>query len=350
MLPVSGLAAGAYLALLLASFFIGPRVAPPDRRLAWGAMLLLAGAAAGSAIWFTILQKWTLGAFCPYCMATHAAALILATLIITRAPSQWRTESSAAPDPLTTTPRKTKPKPAYALALAGLLLAGMLAVAQLALAPPPAVRSGDSQAAAQLPVVDPRNVPLIGPPGAAHIVTVLFDHRCPHCQKIHAMLDEIVQRYDGKLAFALCPTPLNIRCNPYISRELDEFKDSCELARLSLAVWAADRGAFPAFDRWLFSPDPGEDRWHPRTFDAARTKAIELVGQPKLDAASRDPWIDLHLQASIRLFGNTISPDHAGGSVPKLVYGTRWVTPEPTTPDDLLTTLQKNLALPKQNP
>src|SRR5689334_20022043 len=63
-LPVSGLAAGAYLAMLVASFFIGPRVAAPDRRLAWGAMLLLVGAAVGSALWFIIVQKWLVGAFC----------------------------------------------------------------------------------------------------------------------------------------------------------------------------------------------------------------------------------------------------------------------------------------------
>src|SRR6185436_21120138 len=38
-LPVSGLAAGAYLALLLASFFIGPSFDASVRRVAWAAML-----------------------------------------------------------------------------------------------------------------------------------------------------------------------------------------------------------------------------------------------------------------------------------------------------------------------
>ena len=78
VVPVSGLAAGAYLAMLVASFFIGPATEAPVRRLAWGAMLVLVGAAAGSAVWFTFVQKWIIGAFCPYCMATHITGLLLA--------------------------------------------------------------------------------------------------------------------------------------------------------------------------------------------------------------------------------------------------------------------------------
>ena len=89
VLPVSGLAAGAYLAMLVASLFIGPATPAPVRRLAWGAMLVLVGAAAGSAVWFIIVQKWIIGAFCPYCMTTHITGLLLAALVIWRAPRQF---------------------------------------------------------------------------------------------------------------------------------------------------------------------------------------------------------------------------------------------------------------------
>src|SRR5215469_15069803 len=44
VLPVSGIAAGTYLAMLVASLFIGPATAAPVRQLAWRAMLVLAGA------------------------------------------------------------------------------------------------------------------------------------------------------------------------------------------------------------------------------------------------------------------------------------------------------------------
>jgi hypothetical protein len=157
------------------------------------------------------------------------------------------------------------------------------------------------------------------------------------------MLDDAIRRFGGKLSFVLCPTPLNTQCNPYISRDVDEFKNSCELAKISLAVWVARREAFPVFENWMFSFDSG-DRWRPRNPDAARAKAVELVGQAKFDAAWTDPWIGRYMQTCIRIYGQTIRNDNSG--VPKLIFGSRWVIPEPYNSDDLVMILQKSLAVP----
>src|SRR6202042_1926496 len=100
-------------------------------------------------------------------------------------------------------------------------------------------------------------------------------------------------------------------CNPYIAREVDEFKDSCELAKIGLAVWVAKRQAFPDFDHSMFSGDPGE-LWHPRSIDAAKAKPVELVGQAKFDAAQADPWVNQYLQTAVQIYGNTIRPDRNG--------------------------------------
>jgi hypothetical protein len=160
---------------------------------------------------------------------------------------------------------------------------------------------------------------------------------------MHFMLDAAVRRYNGKLAFVLCPAPLNTRCNPYIPRDVDEFKDSCELAKIALAVWVARREAFPAFEQWMFSLESG-DFWRPRGPEAAKAKAIELVGQAKFDAALADPWIDRYLQTSVRIYGGTVQ---GGNAVPKLIFGSRWVIPEPYDADDLVLILQNSLAVPK---
>lgn len=365
VLPVSGLAAGAYLAMLVASLFIGPATAAPVRRLAWGAMLILVGAAAGSAVWFIIVQKWIIGAFCPYCMTTHITGLLLAALVIWRAPVQCDNDSTdfglrIADCGVATTahfnpqsairsscvglaaPRRVIGRlPALGLALVGLALAGILVACQVGITPPPVYRGGESQD--NLPTLDPHAVPLVGSPDALYVVTLLFDYKCPHCQQMHFLLDEAMRRYGGKLAFALCPTPLNSRCNPYIPRDVDEYKDSCELAEVGLAVWMAQREAFGAFDRWMFSLESG-DRWRPRSLDAARAKAVELVGQAKFDAARADPWIDRYLQTSIRIYGATIPSGN--NAVPKLVFGSRWVIPEPVDGDDLVWILQDSLAVP----
>jgi uncharacterized membrane protein len=360
VLPVSGLASGTYLAMLLASFNLGPATEAPVRRMAWRAMLILAGAAAGSAVWFTIVQKWVIGAFCPYCMATHISGLVLAALVIWRAPREFdddstgltRTNSArkaktdaaiAAPAQeasLVAARRIIRPLPAFGLALIGLTLAGILATSQVAFIPRAVFRSGESPEN-NLTAIDLHTVPLFGSPDSLHTVILLFDYECPHCQKVHSMLDEAIRRYDGKLAFVLCPAPLNTHCNPYIPFDVDAFKDSCELTKIALAVYVAKREAFSDFDHWMFSPEPGQV-WHPRSPEAAKAKAVELVGQQRFDAARSDPWIAKYLQTSIQIFGET-----GGDAVPKLVFGSHWVNPEPNDVNDLVSILQASLAMPK---
>ena len=335
VLPVSGLAAGTYLAMLAASFFVGPATAAPVRRLAWGAMLVVVGAAAGSAVWFTILQKWVIGAFCPYCTATHITGLLLAALVVWRAPRQFE-------DGATATRRVIGPLPAIGLALVGLTFAGGLAACQVVLAPPPVYLAGESPES--LSAVDACDVPLVGSPDALYVVTLLFDYKCPHCQPLHFLLDETIRRYGGKLAFALCPSPLNSQCNPYVARDVDAYKNSCELAKVGLAVWVASRETFPAFDRWMFSFESG-DRWRPRSLDAARAKAVELVGQAEFETAWADPWIDRYLQTCVRVYGQTIQG--GSGGVPRLVFGSRWVIPKTYNADDLIVILNDSLTVPE---
>jgi hypothetical protein len=156
------------------------------------------------------------------------------------------------------------------------------------------------------------------------------------------MLEGVVRRYDGRVAFMLCSAPLNSRCNPYVGRDLEQFKESCDLAKLGLAVWVADRKAFAAFDHWMFSFESG-DRWHGRNLADARAKAVELVGGEKLDRALADPWVERYLRKSIQMYGST---SESGNAVPKLVYGSRWVTPQPETEDDLCRILRDSLAIP----
>jgi len=345
VLPVSVLAVGVYLAMLVAGFFIGPSAEPSLRKWAWGAVLILAGAAAGSAVWFISVQKWAIGSFCPYCMATHTTGLFIAALAIWQAPRQSVAGATEVPRPKSAASPAASGKliglpPAIGLASVGLGLAALMAMGQVHFTPPSAYRSGET--AQYHPVMDPHTSPLIGSPDAPQIISVLFDYKCPHCQQLHFMLNEVVRRYHGQLAFVLCPTPLNTQCNPYIPRDVDEFKGSCELARVALAVWVARREAFPVFDTWMYSLDSG-DVWQPRSLEAAKAKAVALVGQARFEAAQADPWIDHYLQASIRIYGTTLQGGN--NAVPKMVFGPRWVIPQPNSVDDLIAILQARLAV-----
>ena len=235
-----------------------------------------------------------------------------------------------------------RPLSAMGLALIGIVLAGILASCQVLFPPSAAIRDGESQNI--LTTIDYRTAPMVGSPDAPYVVTLLFDYQCSHCQKLHFILNEAVRLYAGKLAFVICPTPLNTHCNPYVPRDVDAFKNSCELAKIGLAVWVARREAFPAFENWMFTFESG-DSWRPRSLETAMAKAVELVGQVKLDAALTDPWIGQYMQKCIQIFGQTIQ--NGKGGVPKLVFGKRWIIPEPNNADDLVTILQNSLAVPK---
>lgn len=93
----------------------------------------------------------------------------------------------------------------------------------------------------------------------------------------------------------------------------------------------------------MFSFESG-DHWQPRSLAAAKIKAAELVGQAKLDAALTDPWIERYLQTSLRIYGSTVQSGNT--AVPKLVFGSRWVIPQPNDANDLIMILQKSLDLP----
>jgi hypothetical protein len=283
-------------------------------------------------------------------MITHIIGLLLAALVIWRAmkefgdpsgdieprnPARRQNDSTIIPS------RVNKVMPVLGKSMIGLVFAGILAAFQIGFSPPAVYRDGESQD--KLPVIDYHAIPMIGSSDAPSIVKLLFDYNCPHCQQLHLMLNEAVRRFDGKLGFALCPTPLNTQCNPYIPRDADEFKTSCELARIGLAVWVAKRDAFSDFDNWMFTFESG-DTWSPRSLESAKTKAIELVGKGKFDAAWTDLWIEQYLQTCIRIYGQTIQNGNRG--VPKLIFGSRWVIPEPRNADDLVMILRKSLAVP----
>jgi protein-disulfide isomerase len=284
-------------------------------------------------------------------MTTHITGLLLAALVIWRAINEYDNHSNDIPlknqamikNVTQGTPmRIIRPLPAMGLALIGLVLAGILAACQVLFTPSAAYLDGESQNT--LPVIDYRTAPMVGSQGAPYVVTLLFDYQCSHCQKLHFILNEAVRLYSGKLAFVLCPTPLNTQCNPYVPRDVKAFKNSCELAKIGLAVWVARREAFTAFENWMFTFESG-DSWRPRSLESARTKAVELVGQEKLDAALTGPWIGQYMQKCMQIYGQTLM--NGKGGVPKLIFGSRWIIPEPYNADDFIMILQKSLAVPK---
>jgi len=55
--------------------------------------------------------------------------------------------------------------------------------------------------------------------------------------------------------------------------------------------------------------------------------------------------VEKYLQTSVEIYGKTIQ--NGKGGIPKMVFGSRWVIPETSVTDDLISILQKSLGLPK---
>lgn len=342
--PVSGMALGVYSAMLAVVFFVGANTENSVRRLAWYAILLLSGSAVGSAIWFTIIQKRFIGEFCPYCTTAHVTGIFIAVLVIWRVFNEF--ESSSGKITGKTVVRNSRKRLLSMLQVAvpvfsGLVLAGLMAFVQVRFMPLSANHNGTLQNSQT--VIDYHDAPIIGSPDAPHVVVLLFDYQCPHCQTIHFMLADAVRRSEGKLAFLLCPVPLSKECNPYVLDDVEAFRNSCNLAKIGLSVWFANNEAFAEFDDWMFSFESG-NRWLPRSVEAARAKAIELVGHYLFDSAWENPQVEQYIQKSVFIYGQTIQGGRSG--IPKMIYNSRWITPEPYNAEELILILQKSLSIP----
>jgi len=315
IIPVSGLSVICYAALTFCLLF--RRTVDDDPQFTkWVDLgtLVFAGAIIGAAIWFIWLQKNMIRAFCPYCMTAHICGIILSLMLLLR----------------------TQVKLARRIIslLVGVALAACMAGVQLLTTPRSAYERGFIPEA--LPLPDPYEMPVIGNPSAEITITLLYDYRCSHCQRIHSLLGEVVRKMDGNIAFVLAPVPLSSACNPYIPAGEDRFTGSCELTEYALALWRCDRDAFNIFDAWLFDSTPGT-LWHPREPEEAFAKACSLVDEEAFREALEDSWIKDYLLKIYELFGRTSSSEKA--AIPRFIFDETYLVPDADDAEELVSLL-----------
>jgi uncharacterized membrane protein len=309
-IPVSGPALAVYGALLLTVVLMGFGNSLVKKRREWSALILLAVVLAGSAIWFVGLQLVVVRAICPWCLAEHGLGLLVAAIVFSSAPFVQKNPSASEFEPRAfVTVRR-----ALASGGAGVVLVGGLALAQTSVEyhPAPVQRLPAGENADTGPGPDrlisvlngrlalaPHELPALGSADAPKLLVVLFDYCCPHCRATHGYLLNGLAMHKDELAVLLLPTPLNSKCNPYWEQTEPRFEHACELARLALAVWRADRAAFPSFDAWLFEPET------PRDPNDARRRAEELVPAATLNQVLKDPWIDHQIEQNVTAYHNS---------------------------------------------
>jgi len=358
--PVSVPALLVYLALLGATVLLQKRPAPDDERGSWAAIIALSVIVAGAALWFVGLQVFILKAFCKFCMTAHACGFIAALLCLKHIPlaqdpttPMWATGSGKRGVPRTARALLTSIGLTGVVVLAGgqLLVQKKLNVVKdlrprigqrangLAATNGPQGTDYLARAAAlaaqRVPHLSPNvrliaprllslysnqfllkldAVPMMGSPDASNVIVSLFDYTCPHCRSLHPILQETQRQFSNRLGIVCLPMPISTNCNPFLPPNVHSVPNSCEYARLGLAVWRAKPVAHRQFDDWMFQAD-----W-PAPLEEARAYATQLVGGDKLQTALADPWLHEQILTDCRLQAtNLITSGEVG--LPQLIIG-----------------------------
>jgi protein-disulfide isomerase/uncharacterized membrane protein len=218
--PVSALGLAYFLTIGLWFLLVGPPTRP-GRHWHWIILVFVLGGVAVS-LHFIWVMHAELHRWCQACLVAHGinGALLVLTLLA----YPWRA------------PRETVlPHPTPRLVLAT-IVAGLLAfVAQVGLLmavlfgwqaehlkayfkvlEDPAFVRWDYDRQAPVTIPPASDQVYEGPADAPDTVVVFSDFQCPNCLKLHRVLDEVQQKYPGRLRIVSRHFPSDGECNPYV--------------------------------------------------------------------------------------------------------------------------------------
>jgi protein-disulfide isomerase len=117
--------------------------------------------------------------------------------------------------------------------------------------------------------IDLAGGPLWGPRQGLLTIYEFSDYQCPFCRAAHEEIREAIREYEDRTTFVHFHYPLDMQCNPAISRPFHE--RACAAAKA--AICAHEQGRFWPFNDLLFE--------HGRQLDDALL--ARLVGEAGLD-------------------------------------------------------------------
>ncbi len=174
--------------------------------------------------------------------------------------------------------------------------------------------------------LDAYSWPIIGNPQAKFVFVEMFDYACPHCRRTHQKSIQGAKQILGDdLAVIVLPLPLNQNCNNAVTQTPPMFVESCELAKLSVAVWKTDPVKFNEFHNWMLATDTTP------TYFQARAYADSIVDPVRLNKAFNSKVVSDYISKHVKiytLFGK--------GIVPKLMFPGTGLVGEYTSVDGLI--------------
>lgn len=323
--PVTVLAAGMYICALLLTT---PAVTRSNPRLAKKGLLVAGMLALLAACWFIGILIFAEKAFCPYCIATHICGIAFGILVLKYL---WKSQRRQMID-------NRKEGTVQKNGLAPLIVAAVLGIIALAVGqilgkgpdtheivgvgeevsepertdpvPENAKTRSVSYASGQVTFVLPDS-PHIGDIKTKHVITEFFDYTCRSCRQMHGDMHLLLEKHPDDFVLILTPCPLNSLCNPHFTGNSAEHTNSCEYAKLALALWRAAPEKFAEFHEFMMNGQL------PPLADA-KAKATALAGADALAAAESDPWIAERLKQTLEQYKILAA---SSPKMPKLLLG-----------------------------
>lgn len=375
--PVSLPALMVYLLLFLTTVLL-PRASSLDQqRGSWMIIVCLSMVVMGSALWFIGVQAFILRTYCKFCCLIHGCGMTASAICLFNIPISADNTLSLLWSSGSKTPGMPK-KGVFQIMGIGLLGILILIAGQLLL--PTRVNwvqeikpssqektlavnktgkeNGNNRSLTpSARLVSPGllslfqervllkldELPLLGKPDAPHIIVVLTDYACPHCRLLHQILLQTQQRLSNQLAIVLLPMPASTNCNSYVPANLPSNSNSCEYARLSLAVWRAQQMAYHDFEAWMYSA------FKPKPVEQAGEYAVRLVGELKLKESLTNSWIDQ--QISINCYLHHLTSQATGKpTLPQIIIGNAVSVGSIDSVQYLFVLIEKYLGLKLQSP
>lgn len=175
--------------------------------------------------------------------------------------------------------------------------------------------------------------PILGSPDAKHIFVEMFDYTCPHCRATQIAIRGARDRFKDDLAVIVLPVPLSRACNDTVTNEHASHRESCEIARIAIALWRVDAHKFPEYHEWLLTVNPIPNA------NTARNKAAQMVGAAALDKELALPNAARYISRHVDIYRKM-----GAGPVPKLVFPNTTLTGEMTSAPTLISTIERQPA------
>jgi hypothetical protein len=132
---------------------------------------------------------------------------------------------------------------------------------------------------------------------------------------LHPVLTSMSEQFSNQLGIVCLPVSLSPLCNPFIPRANSHAtSNSCEYARLGLAVWRAKPAAHRQFEDWMFEGPQAPP------LELAQGYAAQLAGADQLKAALEDPWVGQQLTTDCKIHrANWLAVDNS--AMPQIILG-----------------------------